>query len=130
MPNLNVANAIKYANQYATNPNSNVTSKNAYSYMSGRDCTNFATQILVAGGIKQEIYNDVSLGWWHKRTVDVQVSIMSGYTRYKSTYSTSWVNANTFSKRFGRTYYSYYRALAAMVETGDFIGFDEGKMVQ
>ncbi|MGN0241719.1 MAG: amidase domain-containing protein [Candidatus Weimeria sp.] len=38
-------NAISYAEKYATSPN-----KKQFGYISGSDCTNFASQIMLAGG--------------------------------------------------------------------------------
>jgi len=51
-----------YAITYATSPNTPT-----YYYFSRGDCANFVSQILEAGGVKQEVYDSVHLGWWHKR---------------------------------------------------------------
>ncbi|EIK74058.1 MULTISPECIES: amidase domain-containing protein [Gardnerella] len=75
------------------------------------DCTNFASQILYAGGIGMDKHNDVFKGWWWKARGDRSVS---------------WINANVFKNYMGYGFStSYWGMLVDNVRDGDFIGVDE-----
>ena len=113
---INFTKAYAYATKYATSPNYSY-----YPYYEGADCTNFVSQVLVAGGIAQTSTYDLdpNSGWWHT-------------TRYDSTFGTlhysskSWRIADTFAKYMGIYYTTknHYNFSAA-VSTGDIIGFDD-----
>ncbi|MDO4854719.1 MAG: amidase domain-containing protein [Coriobacteriia bacterium] len=97
---LNKAKAIAYAKKYADEPN-----RGKYGYCEGRDCANFASQILEAGGIKQ------TSKWWHKNS------------NGKQTQSDDWVTANGFAKYFGVGYKTHSpSAFSSHLKAGDLIG--------
>ncbi|WP_353067165.1 amidase domain-containing protein [Arcanobacterium hippocoleae] len=76
------------------------------------DCTNFASQILLAGGVDMDTYNDVYKGWWWKG---------------KGNRSVLWINANTFKNYMGSGYSTRsWRSFVSNVRSGDFIGVDFG----
>src|SRR5690349_2003884 len=52
------AQAVQYANHYWNSYNP------AYPYFQEDDCTNFASQVLHAGGIPMDIHNSRNQGWW------------------------------------------------------------------
>lgn len=102
MPNL--TGAINYAKKYATSPNP------AYRYFNGADCTNFVSQILNNGGIKQVSSTSKTSGWWYQSS---------------NNYSYSWTVANTFSKYMGRTRYNVtWNTFKSKLVKGSFIGKD------
>ncbi|MDO4791994.1 MAG: amidase domain-containing protein [Buchananella hordeovulneris] len=79
---------------------------------SGADCTNFASQILHAGGVKMVHSSSKYSGWWFK----------SQWNR-----SVSWINTNTFKNYMGSGYSTkYWSSLVSNVRNGDFIGLDFG----
>lgn len=105
--NLDAANA--YAIKYATSPNAG---KYGYeiSWGQGADCTNFASQILYAGGIGMVSTGNVNTGWWWNSI---------------SSRSISWVRADTFAKYMGKGYSSRsWSTFKGNVRAGDFIGYD------
>lgn len=105
--NLEAANA--YAIKYATSPNAG---KYGYeiSWGSGADCTNFASQILHAGGVGMVSTGNVNSGWWWKSV---------------SNRSISWVRADTFAKYMGMGYSAKsWSTFKGNVRPGDFIGYD------
>lgn len=105
---FNKANAIDYASKYATSPNAS-----SWGYMDGKDCTNFASQILIAGGKNQVVTNNENTGWWHKAN--------SG----KHTYSLSWQRADSFAKYKGVSYKTTNNtAFSYELKKGNFIGLD------
>ena len=67
---INVTKATNYAKKYANNPNS------SYKYYSGADCTNFASQIAYAGGLR--------------------------YAPVWQPYTKPWINANFFGIVWGK----------------------------
>ena len=75
--------AITYSNTYAINPNKMNTLGVGYNVYS-RDCTNFVSQCLYAGGLSQDS-TWKSIPNWHGNTV-VRVD------------STQWVNANSLKE--------------------------------
>jgi hypothetical protein len=111
----NVDAAISYAKKYAVNAN-----KSGYGEARGgiknsvMDCTNFASQILEASGVKQVIYNVDTKGWWHKKNGD------------KHTYSASWINSNTFARYMGVRYTATnHKYFSRNIKKGDFITYDK-----
>lgn len=96
IPNLSAA--INYAKKYASSPNTD-----SYNYYSGADCTNFASQILKAGG----------------KSTDSQ---------WKP-YTSKWINAHSFTlywymKNGAHNGYGSFNAVSANVRAGDFISYD------
>ena len=108
---LNVTKAVDYAEKYATQPNTA-----NYDYFEA-DCTNFASQILEAGGIKQIYYDNEAKGWWHTYNPS------SFFSRHK--HSISWINADTFARYMGIGYKtnSHYNFSNNIIK-GDLIGVD------
>lgn len=106
---FNVTNGVDYAARYATAPNSG-----AFGYFPGQDCTNFASQILIAGGVNQVITSSQNTGWWHK--------VING----THTYSVSFIESDTFARYMGVGYTttSNYNFSVNIVK-GDFIAYDK-----
>lgn len=107
--NLSAANA--YASRYATKPN---VQKYGYEIKWGKgvDCTNFASQILHAGGVGMVSTGNVNSGWWFNSVTQR---------------STSWIQAGTFARYMGMGYSnSFWTTFKNNVRAGDFIGFDSG----
>ncbi|WP_342565125.1 amidase domain-containing protein [Paenibacillus sp. FSL R7-0345] len=108
----NQSSSISYASNYAVTPNST-----AYAVF-GSDCTNFASQILEAGGVSQSVFTDASKGWWHKITV-------TQYGQLIHTNSTSWSVADTFARYMGVGYTSKsHSSFSSAIAAGDFIAAD------
>ncbi len=59
---FNLSNAQSYASEYAVNPNSTFGVETAWGLEA--DCTNFASQILYAGGIQMDSNASIYSGWW------------------------------------------------------------------
>lgn len=111
LPNLSAA--VSYAERYAWTPNEAEYGIARASIFWEADCTNFASQILEASGVRQVVYNDVNLGWWHKK---------SGNSH---TWSSSWINADVFSRYMGVGYTTTnHRNFAQNIAVGDFIALD------
>ena len=87
---INISAAISYAKTYANKPN-----QPSYHYFWTGDCTNFVSQVLEAGGVKQVVTNNEASGWWHKRIYDPHSWIG------KHKHSISWISANTFARYMG-----------------------------
>ena len=105
---VNLTAARAYAETYATKYNP----KYGYEYAihDSADCTNFASQILLAGGISMDTYMSESSGWWWKA---------------KNSRSISWRNADTFKNYMGSTYSTKrWNSFKGNVTAGDFIGLD------
>lgn len=105
---FNIQKGVDYAGKYAYN-------HNTYYGDVGADCTNFVSQILVAGDVNMHLTNDKETGWWHRR-LDIGIQ----------QYSRTW----TFAPRFvnfmgtsGNVYSSFY-TFTSKVQTGDFIAYD------
>ena len=79
---VDVSKAVGYAEKYATSINLK------YHYYSNGDCTNFLSQIFVAGGHKQNYTNNENTGWWFKRE------------KLKDRASKTWRLANNFVEYF------------------------------
>lgn len=98
---------IDYAEEYAVIPSPRYDVFN-------RDCTNFVSQILEAGRVRQDRY------WWH----EVEYSY-EGVDIHR--HSVTWVRANAFSRHMGksRPYYSYYSLVMDIPMSGGvFLGAD------
>ncbi|MEG0576880.1 MAG: amidase domain-containing protein [Bacilli bacterium] len=102
---------VNYAIRHATSIN-----HPKYFYFNA-DCTNFASQILEASGVRQVGGSNEYSGWWH-----------TGFgTSYGHKHSISWINANTFAKYMGVGYTTknhYY--FSQNIRKYDFISFDRG----
>lgn len=84
-PDLNVSDATYYAKKWAWGHN-----YNEYANLdSGGDCTNFVSQILEAGGIRQNNTGNQSTGWWHTKILG------------KHIHSRSWTLASAFVNHWG-----------------------------
>lgn len=104
----NVSAAVAYAEQYAWTPNTA-----QYQNFGSVDCTNFASQILEASGVPQEVYSSEFLGWWHQK---------NGNTH---THSVSWINSDTFARYMGVGYTtSRILNLSMNIGVGDFLALD------
>lgn len=110
---LNVTAATAYATAHATNPNTPY-----YYYFSHGDCTNFVSQILEYSGVKQDVYDSETSGWWHK------VYYNNGTTTHK--HSMAWTMADTFSKYMGVTVKTTsIKTWAEGLNQGDFVALDK-----
>ncbi len=106
---INTSAAVSYAIRYAFTPNTS-----EYGYLDGVDCTNFVSQILEAGGVQQEVYNDKYSGWWHKNG-------LLGHS-----YSRSWTLSDTFVRYMGVGYTTTnHNSFSLNIAKGDFISLDE-----
>ena len=107
----------EYAIKWATSRN-----KNSYpDYSSkGGDCANFASQIMVAGGIKMHYATLTSSGWYCKR-----VGTVNPGTGFVS--SESWRRADKFVRFMGTSGNTCkdFKKFSAKILAGDFIAFDE-----
>ncbi len=110
---FNVNLAISYASRRAIAPNTT-----DYDYFKNADCANFASQILDYCGVKQEVYDNKNLGWWHKTGKN-----LLGQTTHS--HSLSWTMADTFSRYMGVGYTSIsIYEFSENIEPGDFISLD------
>ena len=108
---LNKSDATAYAKKWARSYN---TSK--YKKYEGKDCTNFVSQILEAGGISQNNTGDPSTGWWHEKNGIFHKN------------SVSWTSASTFATYWGVTYSSFdIKGWADSLYEGDIVAFDKNK---
>lgn len=108
LPNLNAA--VEYAKQWAWSMNTPTYSNQT---LAGGDCTNFASQILEASGVAQDIYTSANSGWWHKRNGS------------SHTHSVSWIRADTFARYMGVGFGTFvHRTFADSIAVGDFITYD------
>lgn len=108
---INLTAARNYARKYAVNPNPKYGVEKTKIFLDD-DCTNFASQILLAGGVGMDTYNDVHKGWWWKG---------------KGNRSVSWINANTFKNYMGSAYSTRsWRSFVSNVRSGDFLVLDFG----
>lgn len=102
--------AIDYAKTYAVTPNT-------YEYRdfgTRGDCTNFASQVLEYAGVKQDVYNSVYSGWWHKKNGNIHTN------------SNTWSVAGDFARYMGVTYYTTnLYDWSKKIQAGDIIGLDE-----
>ncbi len=106
----NLTAAQNYAAKYAVNPNDYYGVSRTW-YGVTADCTNFASQIVLAGGLSMNYSDSTSYGWWW---------------RAKGNASISWVRASTFAKYMRSNYNTiHWSSLKANVSAGDCIGYDE-----
>ena len=106
---------ISYASAHAENPNTL-----EYGHLSGRDCTNFVSQILENGGVSQDVYSSVYSGWWHTTTINNRLGTNIHH------YSNSWVGADTFAKYMGVGFTTKsHKTFSSNIQAGDFIAYDE-----
>jgi len=110
-------NAVTYAEAHATN-----RAGLALYYSYSQDCTNFASQILEAGGISQNNTRSQTSGWWHTVT---QTGTMSNPV-FTHNRSNSWSMVMPFINYFGRYYVttSFY-SLTTNVLKGSIIAGDK-----
>ncbi|MCM3702882.1 amidase domain-containing protein [Paenibacillus macerans] len=113
---FDLSRAMQYVNLYALEPNSS-----GFGQFSN-DCTNFASQILYAGNVRQEdYYPDEARGWWH-RIVTSSGPII--YPEHK--YSISWIQADTFARYMGVGFTtSDHYSFSSKLQAGDFIAYDK-----
>lgn len=96
--------AIDYAMKYAEKPN---TSDLRFEYYDGKDCTNFVSQILLAGG------KQTSFSWMH------------GSIPHGKKPTRAWVNANEFVKLHGiNKTWTVFESLKLTAINKDVVGFD------
>lgn len=108
---INLSEARKYAKKWATKINPTYGEEKTKIFFSA-DCTNFVSQILYAGGISMDKYDDDTKGWWWSS---------------KGVRSASWVNANIFKNYMGSGYSTQkWSDFVSNVRDGDFIGVDFG----
>lgn len=107
-----ITDGTAYAVKWAKTPNTN-----QYLYYKGADCTNFASQILVAGGIKMHSTGNINSGWWYGKIGTVNPLV---------TCSKSWRVADTFVKFMGTSGNTCkdFKRFSAKVRAGDFIAYD------
>lgn len=112
-PAIDVDDAVTYATDYATSYNTPEYDKFS------SDCTNFASQILEAGGVSQEDYSpDETKGWWHTRKKVLWW--------YDHDHSISWIRADTFAKYMGVGYKTkVHKDFSENLQKGDFIAYDK-----
>lgn len=110
---FNVENGTTYAIKWAKTPNSL-----SYPYYPKDDCTNFASQILVAGGIKMHENSSTEKGWWCKRVGTANPGTFQ--------HSKSWSVADRFVKFMGTSNNTCkdFKRFSAKVRKGDFIAYD------
>lgn len=111
----------QYAINHATSPN-----YSGYGLKIGRDCTNFASQILVAGNINMhDYYPNEAQGWCHRKVQEWHVNSYV-WTHY---YSATWVGADRFVRFMGHNnnVYTSFPTFAGKVIRGDFIALDRNK---
>lgn len=120
---FNRSDGRKYAIKYANNSNSAEYGTAKTWYLGEADCTNFASQILVAGGIQMHNdYPDVSLGWWHEKYQDWNSTDIA----WRHAYSNSWQNADSFVRFMGTSgnEYSSFCVFSGKLISGDHIALD------
>ncbi|MDO5061070.1 MAG: amidase domain-containing protein [Actinomycetaceae bacterium] len=106
---INLTAARRYAETWAIRANPKYgEEKNFWGY--SVDCTNFASQILHAGGISMHSSTSIYNGWWwsnpRKRSI-------------------SWINANVFKNYMGYNFRTNtWKGLVENVRDGDLIGLD------
>ena len=114
----------QYAIDHATSPNSDEYGIAHTWYFTQADCTNFASQILVAGGIDMhDSYPDETEGWWHRK---VQEWHGNSYV-WEHCYSAAWVGADRFVRFMGTSgnEYTSFTTFAKKLISGDHIALDK-----
>ena len=93
--------AISYAESYAASPNP------YYGYITGNDCTNFVSQIMVYGG------TNMTQNWM----------TYAGATGWQ--YTVAWSYANSFANYWGVDFsYKSHKNFSAKLTSGDYIAID------
>lgn len=111
-PNINLAAAQSYAEKYAVNYNQKYGYERSNLGFSPADCTNFASQILHAGGIQMAMYSNQAMGWWWRAIGNRSIT---------------WVGAAAFAQYMGSWFQStYWNTFKAGIMAGDFIAYDRG----
>ena len=114
--NVNISAAISYAKTYANKPN-----QPSYHYFWTGDCTNFVSQVLEAGGVKQVVTNNEASGWWHERIYDPHSWIG------KHKHSISWISANSFVHYMGVVFKTTnHKKFSTNINKGTIIAEDWG----
>lgn len=118
---FNITDGTAYAVKWAMKRNT-ASYPDYSSGNGGGDCANFASQILVAGGIKMHEDTSVSKGWWCKAVGTVNPGPV--YTS-----SLSWRVANNFVKFMGTSgnVFSNFKKFSEKVKAGDFITYNLGE---
>ena len=114
----------QYAIEHATLPNSDEYGIAYTWYFAPADCTNFASQILVAGGIDMhDSYPDETQGWWHRK---VQEWHGNSYV-WEHYYSAAWVGADRFVRFMGTSgnEYTSFATFAGKLISGDHIALNK-----
>lgn len=96
------SDAIKYAKKFAENRNRN------FGYIENHDCTNFASQIMLAGGKNYTLswITCATFGIWH--------------------YTDAWANANCFANYWGvDNTYATHKNFSKNLKKGDYITEDK-----
>lgn len=106
---FSITSATNYATRYASNHNTST-------YGSfDKDCTNFASQIMKAGGAKEQSTSNKN-NWWHNKSSS------------KHYYGNRWIRADAFTKYFGVDYkYSKWSSVVSKARQGDFLAADFSK---
>lgn len=108
---FNVSSANTYAVNNAYNNNSST-----YGYISGGDCANFCSQILIAGGETMvDSFPNIYAGWWHNNTLGVH------------TYSRTWTWADKFVRyhQYSSFQTTSYSTFTRWLAPGCFIGYED-----
>lgn len=108
---INLQAARNYAAKYAVKYNTKYGYERSKIFLEA-DCTNFASQILYAGGVKMVNSSSQASGWWWKA---------------KGNRSISWIQANTFARYMGKGYSTKkWKSFVDNVRSGDLIAYDDG----
>ncbi|MBQ3384828.1 MAG: amidase domain-containing protein [Erysipelotrichaceae bacterium] len=108
---FSVSTANTYAITYATSANSST-----YGYISGGDCANFCSQILIAGGETMvDNFPNIYAGWWHHNVLG------------SHTYSRSWTWADKFVRyhQYSSFQTTSYSTFTRWLAPGCFIGYED-----
>lgn len=113
---IDMNRAMQYINLYVETPNTD-----GFGNFGKQDCTNFASQILYAGNVRQEdYYPSQTRGWWHRKLPSSGPIMIPDHK-----YSTSWINADTFARYMGVGYTSTsHYSFSSNIQKGDLIALD------
>ncbi len=127
----NRVKAKKYAEEYAIKPNLMY-----YPYFKNGDCTNFVSQVLVAGGIKETGYRWDMLQAWFCRTINEKdlknISLTWRGARY---FCRHWGNEQGLGNNRAAKYLSLnvddvinnYDTIVKMMDIGDVIQYGDSR---
>lgn len=123
--------AVSYAKKYGE------THNKAYNYFKGRNCTNFVSQAVKAGGKNMTVPSNISeqplkyttTSYWYNKLVDEGAGI--AYRKPRK-YSTAWTTVADFYTYWGkkgatRTTYSSKASLQNNLRKGDIVQLSNGK---